>query len=221
MVWRLAECIRILRYEIDSLWPNRERTSDGTIGDAAHATRTSDHNPWIIDNKGVGVVRAFDITHDPGNGPDCNKLANHFAEMMRINDKRISYVIWDRKIMSLARVGEGWRSYTGSNPHDKHLHISVSTERHWYDSTESWDILKGPAVFCAFGENSETVGLYQLKLRALGHYNGKIDDDFGPKTEAAVLALLDSVSSSIDSGKRIDKWVVHHLDRMLIKEYSG
>lgn len=64
MSWRLAPALVTLRDEINKRFPNRSTISDGTIGDAAHASRDSDHNPWVIDTDGVGVVTAIDITED-------------------------------------------------------------------------------------------------------------------------------------------------------------
>jgi hypothetical protein len=34
-----------LRDQIDRRWPNRDKRSDGWIGDSDHAARKSDHNP--------------------------------------------------------------------------------------------------------------------------------------------------------------------------------
>jgi hypothetical protein len=72
--WRGAKALFRLRDQINATFPGRNKASDGLIGDAAHATRASDHNPWVIDN-GVGVVTAIDITHDPMQGCDAGALA--------------------------------------------------------------------------------------------------------------------------------------------------
>jgi hypothetical protein len=34
----------------------------------------------------------------------------------------------------------GWVPYTGSNPHDKHLHLSVRSEPSLYNSTAPWNL---------------------------------------------------------------------------------
>src|SRR5688500_6227543 len=66
---RLADSLRQFRDEVDTRWPNRNKRSDGWLGDAAHQATPSDHNP-----NPQGVVCAFDLTHDPANGVDCNEL---------------------------------------------------------------------------------------------------------------------------------------------------
>jgi hypothetical protein len=38
----------------------------------------------------------------------------------------VMYMIWNRKIWSASRASEGWRRYTGSNPHTDHVHFSFS-----------------------------------------------------------------------------------------------
>ena len=38
----------------------------------------------------------------------------------------IMYLIWNREIWSAARHAEGWRPYTGENPHTDHIHFSFS-----------------------------------------------------------------------------------------------
>lgn len=133
MAWRLAKSLEKLREQVKVLAPKRSKESDGSIGDEAHASRSSDHNPYIKD-KGVGVVRAIDITHDPKGGLDSYAL----AEVLRKNaDKRIRYIISNRKI---ANPGAPWRKYSGSNPHDHHVHISVSESKSLYDDASPWDL---------------------------------------------------------------------------------
>lgn len=105
-----------------ALWPNRSRISDGTIGDPAHAARTSDHNP-----DARGIVHAADLTHDPANGCD----AHYWADQARLraqrgDEPRLKYVISNRRIAS-PTDGWAWRTYTGSNPHDHHAHFSVNS----------------------------------------------------------------------------------------------
>lgn len=119
MSWYVAPCLVRLEQQLDETFPRRSRASDGTRGDAAHAARTSDHNPDRT-SKPPGEVRAKDVTHDPRNGPDCNHLAN---ELVASRDYRIKYVIWRRRIW---QPRTGWSAYGGENPHDKHLHLSVT-----------------------------------------------------------------------------------------------
>lgn len=107
------------------------------VGDAAHRTRDSDHNPWVDG----GVVTAFDITDDILHG--CQ--VSFIAEAIRASrDPRVKYVIYNRRMFS-SYVARGvpaweWRPYTGSNPHVKHMHISVQPDVALYDSPKPWRI---------------------------------------------------------------------------------
>ena len=118
MAWRVADSLIVLRNQINAAHPRRRKGSDGTIGDAAHASRSSDHNPWYR-VRGIGVVTAMDITHDPANGVDIDKLSD---ELVASNDPRIKYIIANRQITDDSLR---WHSYSGSNPHVAHMHISV------------------------------------------------------------------------------------------------
>jgi putative peptidoglycan binding protein len=110
--WHVAASLETLRGQLNALAPNRSKRSDGAIGDAEHASRSSDHNPWYRN-----TVTARDFTHDPAGGLDCERLA---YALTHSGDRRIKYVIWNR------RIWEGtWEPYTGANPHDHHLHLSV------------------------------------------------------------------------------------------------
>jgi len=134
--WRVAKSLLALRRVIDSRAPHRSKASDGTIGDAAHASRSSDHNPWVKDGP-TGVVTAMDITHDPAGGCDAGKL----AESIRASrDPRVKYIIWNRQITSSTVAPWTWRPYSGENPHTKHVHISVLPEKAQCDSEATWVI---------------------------------------------------------------------------------
>lgn len=187
MAWRLARALEKLRAQVNVKWPDRSKNSDGSIGDEAHASRSSDHNAWIRDG-GVGVVTAIDITHDPRNGFD----SYAFADMLvKHRDSRIKYIISNRRIASGndgPRAWE-WRRYTGSNPHDHHVHISVQVDKAHYDDTRDWiidgvapptpemvaDYVK-PRPTLSRGMQSEYVKVLQAAIGA------KIDGHFGPET---------------------------------------
>lgn len=132
MTWRVAKSLLLLREQVNAAYPNRSKDSDGTLGDASHSARTSDHNPDTD-----GVVKAMDLTHDPKNGFD----SYGFAEMLRQNrDPRIKYVISNHRIWSSQVDPFVWRPYNGSNPHDHHVHISVMKSANLYDSTTPWKL---------------------------------------------------------------------------------
>lgn len=133
MAWRVAKSLETLRKQINAAHPKRSKANDGTIGDAAHASRSSDHNPWVKEGI-MGVVTALDITHDPANGVDCGKI----AEALKASaDLRIKYIIWNKRIWN-PDVSDRWRKYSGSNPHDKHFHVSVKSTKALYDSEKPW-----------------------------------------------------------------------------------
>ena len=115
-----------LREQFDDTFPDRDRSSDGWIGDTRHSARPSDHNP---DAK-TGVVRAIDVDRDVS-GSTKPDLMPDIADQIRLaakaGDKRIAYVIFEGRIAS-SRMGWRWRKYSGSNPHNKHCHISFTTK---------------------------------------------------------------------------------------------
>jgi hypothetical protein len=104
--------LAVLR-QATALQPKRKKASDGLLPSAAHlkASPNSDHNTGL----------AVDLTHDPANGIDCKEIFEKLKE-----DKRVSYLIFEGKIWSKEKSKLGNRRYTGSNPHNKHLHISIN-----------------------------------------------------------------------------------------------
>jgi hypothetical protein len=103
--------IAVLR-QATALFPKRKRLSDGLLPSSAHVKQNpnSDHNTGL----------AVDLTHDPKHGIDCAAIYEFLKE-----DGRVSYLIFDGRIWSKEK---GDRVYTGSNKHEKHLHISIKPE---------------------------------------------------------------------------------------------
>lgn len=108
--------------EASRLWPNRSRASDGILPSAAHTIRNpkSDHE----------LGNAYDLSHDPAHGVNCHVLA-----LVVTADRRVKYVIWDGRIWNPA-VSPEWRTYTGTNLHRTHMHVSIHAACR--DDTSSW-----------------------------------------------------------------------------------
>jgi hypothetical protein len=123
VAWRMAQALETLHTEINAAAPERSRASDGGIGDTAHSSRASDHNP-----SPQGIVCARDWTHHPDGGLDGQQLADWLQRRAQAGERRIKYVIWNRQILSGPDERHAcgvWRPYQGTNPHTKHLHLSV------------------------------------------------------------------------------------------------
>lgn len=100
--------VAVLR-QATALWPKRNRASDGLLPSKTHIVQNpnSDHNTGL----------AVDLTHDPKSGVDCADLFERLKA-----DSRVLYLIFNRRIWVR---GKGEKKYTGVNPHEKHLHISI------------------------------------------------------------------------------------------------
>lgn len=126
--WRLAPSLAALGKEVNDLYPDRDKSSDGTIGDADHASRVSDHNP-----DAAGWVHARDITNDPAHGFDAGKFARTLAAR---RDPRVNYIISNGEIWK-SRTGK-WERYTGPNGHFKHAHVSIHRTDAARNDTSPW-----------------------------------------------------------------------------------
>jgi hypothetical protein len=125
----LSKAGQQLREQFDDTFPDRDRRSDGWIGDLRHSARPSDHNPdWANAEDGIAYVRAIDIDRDvhksgkPDLMPD---IADQLRRAAKRGEKRISYIIFAGRIAS-PRMGWRWRKYSGSNPHNAHCHVSFT-----------------------------------------------------------------------------------------------
>jgi len=189
MSWRIAHSLEALRSQVNAKFPNRDKSSDGTIGDTSHSARVSDHNP-----DANGIVHAMDLTHDPASGFD----SYAFADMMLLaRDSRVKYIISNRRIAA----GNGgpapwtWRHYSGINPHDHHVHVSVNSNngddyREWLlmnftaspPPAHTQSVAKVPAVIRK-GSKGAWVLTLQNKLQIT------VDSEFGNETDKAVRAF--------------------------------
>lgn len=213
MAWRLAKSLVVLRGELNTIAPNRSTASDGTIGDDAHQSSASDHNP-----NGANVVCAADFTHDPGSGADMHRISRAIVKRL---PRAIKYVIWNRQIWSRSRASEGWRPYTGSNPHTRHMHVSVGvgSDGHStgpYDDLSPWGLGTSGGtdmssiIDLKLGDSgSKTPALkqsilaLQYNLVACGVDPGARDGEYGAKVAAAVLKVRKQMGSDAADGNRI------------------
>lgn len=99
------------------------------------------------------MVTARDITHDPKNGCDAQKIAD---SIVASRDPRVKYLIWNRRICSSDVQPWTWRKYTGSNPHNKHIHISVLPQKAKYDETSDWHLAQATLDRLAAAFGAET-----------------------------------------------------------------
>lgn len=145
--WILVPCLDRLRDDFNEFAPDRDRASDGTIGDAAHSS-SSDHTPDEIsdalrgkDADSTNEVHALDVDADlrvPGLSMET--VVQHLLARCRSGaEKRLRYIIFNRRIWE---ASNGWRQqkYTGPNAHDKHAHFSSSYDTAREASTASWHL---------------------------------------------------------------------------------
>lgn len=197
MVWtsgpqgRLAKALITLLDQVNVLAPTRSQSSDGTIGDAAHQATNSDHNAV------KGVVTALDLTHDPAGGFD----SYAFAESLRQNrDPRIKYVISNGRIWSSQVSPYVWRTYTGANPHDMHVHVSLLYDTGTFDDTTPFKFelpafdpnAPRPRPLLKRGSTGPDVEVLQRLLGVT------VDGRFGADTETAVRVFQAKAGLAVD-----------------------
>ena len=135
------------RSEFNLVFPRRDKTSDGWIGDLAHQLESSSgHNPDITgraeykDGDALNEVRAIDVDKDlndaSGHGITMEKVVQYLVQRARSGFYvPFRYIIFNGRIW---RRTTGWKTetYTGPNKHDKHAHLSG-------DYTQTADNWKG------------------------------------------------------------------------------
>lgn len=213
--WILVPCLVSLRGELNVLSPGRDKATDGSIGDAAHAAEPSDHNPDETgqgeqdDADNINEVHAIDVDKDLRKpGWDATRVARTIADRHRRGlDSRLEYIIWNRQIAS-RNTGWAWVPYDGSNPHTDHIHFSSRYTSAAEANTSSWGLLEE--------EDDDFMGLFkdldQFKAYMVSLVQNQVPDaimkglaDGGPI--AAPLALV------VADGVREEKWDAIHAIR--------
>jgi hypothetical protein len=120
MKWQLCAAGLTLRNQVNSAFPDRDRRSDGAVGDTSHAARRSDHNP---DAK--GWVRAIDVDANLSSDPKASYVFANQLRLLARRDRRLSYLIYSGRIAGRKTLWR-WRPYKGVNPHVTHIHISFT-----------------------------------------------------------------------------------------------
>lgn len=181
------------------------------IGDAAHALVISDHNEDDTpgskaaqsDSDNIPEHRAIDIMVGSSfSKADADALVERLlADPAALG--RLHYIIWNGHIWS---ASHGWvqETYTGSNQHTDHVHLSGDAADD--DNTADWPAILGthtppppppsPHTVRRGDSGAEVTKIQQFLLHTFPAYRkfvrvrpGQylvVDGDFGPQTEAWV-----------------------------------
>lgn len=193
----LVPCLVTLRSEFNRLSPNRDKGADGWIGDTAHQTHTSDHNP-----DAQGRVLAIDID---STGPWPRPFGD-LVESLR-GDARLEYIIWNRRICSRDQ-GWTWRTYTGTaDPHTNHAHFSARHDHTGNTSTAPWGLIQeNDDMLVSKGDSGEEVKFWQFVLNDVAGAKLTVDGDYGAATEAAVNASRKAFDPNQGPNPAISGW---------------
>jgi hypothetical protein len=129
MGWVLTKGLQNLREQVNAAFPERDKASDGTVGDLAHQVGTSGHNPDLTgraeykDGDKLDEVRAWDMDTDLRAAPaTAQQIVDHIRALPGISSV-LRYMIYNRKIY---KASNGWKPepYSGPSPHTEHIHFS-------------------------------------------------------------------------------------------------
>jgi hypothetical protein len=211
--WILVPCLVQLRTEFNRIAPGRDKASDGSKGDDAHAETSSDHNPDetgnvpIRDVDRLNEVHALDVDKDLRTpGLDMEKVVQFLLGRCRAGtEKRLRYIIWHRRIW---RASNSWRqeTYTGKNAHTEHGHFSASYETKYENDKSSWGI----------EEEFEVIDYDKIRAIVRDEIDQRIDaltaetvkPDGEKENPIGRAALIQPIPNPF-KGKRTDAYVLH------------
>lgn len=132
MAWFVVPALEDLREQLNKFFPNRDKSSDGGIGDTSHAAGTSSHNPddlgspeWDGDPDSLQEVRARDFDVDLNYpGVDAIDVVRHLVAGAKSGRFWwIRYIIYDKKIYHKNNNFNA-AGYSGKNAHQHHFHVN-------------------------------------------------------------------------------------------------
>jgi len=130
----------------------------------------------------------------------CDNNAN--AEVVK-DDPRVKYVIWNRRIWNPA-ISRSWRPYTGTNPHDHHMHVSVLTERE--NDTSPW-----------FTPTQPTGGLGTMTDQQILEEFANITKRTGAQIDAALVEIARREKRHNEAARERDAKLLATLERIATK----
>lgn len=158
MTWRLATSLQVLLGQINTMFPDRDKRTDGAI--SGYPGSISGHNA-----NADGVVCAFDFTTGDYPGgitlPQSYPLADAIRQELLIAPRGLyTYLIHHMEPPWVPAPGPyiahggpaslwQWIPYTGSDPHTSHIHVSVDWDiptggaasgEDPYDMTDPWNL---------------------------------------------------------------------------------
>lgn len=131
-----APCLVVLRDEVNKEHPGRDKSSDGWIGNTAHAATGSPeaggskHN---ANHRGVVDARDFDNT-----GVDVPRFV-----AAAIAHPSTDNIIYNRKIRSRSAGLHRVFAYHGPSPHTEHVHVDVIMTPERENDRRAWGYYRG------------------------------------------------------------------------------
>jgi hypothetical protein len=136
VAWYLNRALTGFRNAVNKAYPRRDKTSDGTIGDAAHQSGSSDHN-----EDPDGSVDAWDMDVEV-NGKG-NAYAADVEALKRVFEAHPSSKYWIHNDRISFR-SEGWKprsyAYAGPKRNQHRQHVHFNTRESHEDSTALWNV---------------------------------------------------------------------------------
>jgi hypothetical protein len=183
VTWKLVPAAVTLRTQINLRWADRDHASDGSIGDADHQNRPSDHNPDVD-----GWVHAIDVDEDldPNDPGACERLANQLLEYARTKQPgsaRLKNIVYEDRVASGTYPDKFWVwRYNENLDHHAHMHISFT------DAAEDNGLPFNLPIF----KESDDVALDQADIDKVAHavWNKVYPDPIDSNKAASTASLL-------------------------------
>jgi hypothetical protein len=209
--WLLVRPLVELTDQLNARFPKRDKKSDGTIGDQAHASGSSSHNPdktgkpeWR-DGDSKNEVRAKDIDKDLKDTETNTTMEHVVQEWVRLcrNGKLwwVRYIIYNGRIWH-QKDGYKTRVYTGKNKHKEHAHVTNGFSQKADDlKGTDWGLktfrlkpkpaapYKPKVLQINGGLNTETIKLWQYVTKQT--VNGKLTPTFVKSVQTKMRATVD------------------------------